>query len=63
MEPLLVALEHIKTRGNLLLLASNHAHRVRIMKSMTELDLAEWNAVIKKYELTPYGRQCLTDYR
>ena len=63
LEPLLVALEHIEARGNLLLLATDHAHRVRIMKSMTELKLVEWNAVIKKYEMTSYGRQCLAEHR
>jgi hypothetical protein len=63
LEPLLVALEHIEARGNLLLLSTDHAHRVRIMKAMTELELVEWNAAIKKYEMTSYGRQCLAEYR
>jgi len=59
LEPLLVALEHIEARGNLLLLSTDHAHRVRIMKAMTELELVEWNEVFKKYELTLYGRHVL----
>jgi hypothetical protein len=63
LEPLLVALEHIEARGNLLLLSTDHAHRVRIMKAMTELELVEWNAAIKKYEMTSYGRQCLAEFR
>jgi hypothetical protein len=60
LEPLFVALEHIEARGNLLLLATDHAHRVQIMKAMTELELVEWNSAIKKYE---DGRQCLAEYR
>ena len=63
LEPLLAALEHIAVRGNLLLLVTDHAHRARIMKTMTELELVDWNAAIKKYELTWYGRQCLAEYR
>ena len=63
LEPLLVALEHIEAWGSLLLLATDHAHRVRIMKAMTELKLVEWNAATKKYEMTSYGRQCLAEYR
>jgi hypothetical protein len=63
LEPLFVALEHIAVRGNLLLLATDHAHRVQIMKAMTELELVEWNAAIRKYEMTLYGRQCLAEYR
>jgi len=63
LEPLFVALEHIEARGNLLLLATDHAHRVQIMKAMTELELVEWNAAFKKYEMTSYGRQCLAEYR
>ena len=39
LEPLLAALEHIAVRGNLLLLVTDHAHRARIMKTMTELEL------------------------
>jgi len=61
--PLLVALEHIEAWGSLLLLVTDHAHRVRIMKAMTELRLVEWNAGIKKYEMTSYGHQCLAEYR
>jgi hypothetical protein len=63
LEPLLAALEHIAVKGSLLLLATDRAHRVRIMKAMTELELVEWNAAIKKYEMTWYGRQCLAEYR
>jgi hypothetical protein len=63
LEPLLIALEHIEAQGSLLLLSTDHAHRVRIMKAMTELELVEWNALIKKYEMTSYGRQCLAEYR
>jgi len=63
LEPLLAALEHIAVKGNLLLLAPDHEHRVRIMKAMTELELVEWNAAIRKYEMTWYGRQCLAEYR
>jgi hypothetical protein len=45
-----VALQHIETRVNLLLLASDDAHRVRIMKAMTELELIEWNPVIRSID-------------
>ena len=31
--------EHIEARGNLLLLATDHAHRVQIMKAMTEIEI------------------------
>jgi hypothetical protein len=63
LEPLLAALEHIAVKGSLLLLAPDHEHRVRIMKAMAELELVEWNAGTRKYEMTPYGRQCLAEYR
>jgi hypothetical protein len=63
LEPLLAALEHIAVKGSLLLFAADHAHRVQIMKAMTELELVEWNATIKKYEMTLYGRQCLAEHR
>lgn len=63
LEPLLDALEQIEARGNLLLLTNDHAHRVQIMKRMTELGLVEWNAEIKTYELTSYGHECLAKYR
>jgi hypothetical protein len=63
LEPLLAALEHIAVKGSLLLLANDHAYRARIMKAMTELHLVEWNAAIRKYEMTRYGRQCLAEYR
>ena len=63
LEPLFAALEHIAVKGSLLLLSTDHAHRVQIMKTMTELELVEWNAGIRKYEMTSYGRQCLVEYR
>jgi len=63
LEPLLDALEQIEARGNLLLLANDHAHRVQIMKMMTELGLVQWNTEIKTYELTSYGHECLAKYR
>jgi hypothetical protein len=63
LEPLFVALEHIEARGSLLLFAPNHAQRVRLMKAMTEIELVAWNATVKKYELTPFGRQRLAEYR
>jgi hypothetical protein len=62
-EPLFVALEHIEARGSLLLFAPDHAQRVRLMKAMTEIELVAWNATLKKYELTPFGRQRLAEYR
>jgi hypothetical protein len=62
-EPILVALEHIDARGSLLLFAPDHAQRVRLMKAMTEIKLVVWNAMAKKYELTPFGRQRLAEYR
>jgi hypothetical protein len=43
----------------LLLLAPDHAWRVRLMTLMTEFELVAWNAAAKKYELTPFGCQCL----
>jgi hypothetical protein len=63
LEPLVVALGEIQARGNLLLLSNDHAHRVQIMKMMTELKLVAWNTAIKTYELTSYGRECLAKYR
>jgi hypothetical protein len=63
LELILVALEHIETRGSLMLFASDHAQRVRLMKRMTEFKLVIWNAVAKKYELTPFGCQCLAARR
>jgi hypothetical protein len=59
LERILVALEHIEARGSLLSLAPDHAQRVRLMKRMTEFKLVAWNAAAKKYELTPFGCQCL----
>jgi hypothetical protein len=59
LEPVLVALEHIEARGSLLSFTHDHAQRVRLMKVMTEIELVAWNAVAKKYELTPFGCQCL----
>ena len=63
LEPILVALEHIEAQGSLLLFAPDHAQRVRLMKVMTEIELVAWNAMAKKYELTPFGCQCLAEYR
>ena len=63
LELILVALEHIEARGSLLLLAPDHAWRIRLMKRMTEFELVAWNAVAKKYELTPFGCQCLAEHR
>ena len=59
LEPILVALEHIETHGSLLSFTPDHAQRVRLMKRMTEFKLVTWNAVTKKYDLTPFGCQCL----
>ena len=63
LELILIALEHIEARGSLLLLAPDHAWRSRLMKLMTEFKLVAWNAVAKKYELTPFGCQCLAARR
>jgi hypothetical protein len=63
LESILVALEHIEARGSLLSFALDHAQRVRLMKVMTEIELVAWNAMAKKYELTPFGCQCLAEYR
>jgi len=63
LELILVALEHIEARGSLMLFASDHAQRVRLMKRMTEFKLVAWNAVAKKYDLTPFGCQCLAARR
>ena len=63
LQPLVAALEHIAVKGNLLLFAPDRAHRMEIMKAMTELELVAWNVAIKKYEMTWRGRQCLAQYR
>jgi hypothetical protein len=63
LELILVALEHIEAHGSLLLLEPDHAWRVRLMRRMTEFELVVWNAVAKKYELTPFGCQCLAARR
>jgi hypothetical protein len=60
LEPILVALEHIETYGSLLSFSRDHAQRVRLMERMTEIKLVAWNAVAKRYELTPFGYQCLS---
>jgi siderophore synthetase component len=62
-DPIFVALEHIEARGSLLLFAPDHAQRVQLMKVMAEIELVAWNAMAKKYELTPLGRQRLAEYR
>jgi hypothetical protein len=63
LEPILLALEHIEARGSLLSFTHDHAQRVRLMKVMTEIEVVAWNAVAKKYELTPFGCQCLAAHR
>ena len=63
LELILVALEHIEARGSLLSFTHDHAQRVRLMKVMTEIELLAWNAMTKKYELTPFGCQCLAAHR
>jgi hypothetical protein len=63
LEPILVALEHIEAQGSLLLFAPDHERRARLMKLMTEIELVAWNTVAKKYELTPFGCQCLAARR
>jgi len=63
LEQILVALEHIEARGSLLLFAPDHMQRARLMKMMTEIKLVTWNAVAKKYELTPFGYECLAAHR
>jgi hypothetical protein len=63
LEPILVALEHIETHGSLLSFTPDHAQRVRLMKRMTEIELVAWNALAKRYELTPFGYQCLSARR
>ena len=60
LEPILVALEHIETHGSLLSFTRDHAQRVRLMERMTEIKLVAWNAVAKRYELTPFGYRCLS---
>jgi hypothetical protein len=62
-ELILVALEHIEARGSPMLFAPDHTQRVRLMKRITEFKLVAWNAVAKKYELTPFGCQCLAARR
>jgi hypothetical protein len=63
LEPILLTLEHIEARGSLLAFTHDHSQRVRLMKVMTEIELVAWNAVSKKYELTPFGCQCLAEHR
>jgi hypothetical protein len=63
LQPILVALEHIEAFGSLLAFTHDHSRRVRLMKVMTEIELVAWNAVSKKYELTPFGCQCLAEHR
>jgi len=63
LEPILVALERIEAQGSLMLFAPDHGQRVRLMKLMTEFELVVWNAEAKKYELTPFGSQCLVASR
>jgi hypothetical protein len=63
LEPILVALEFIETHGSLLSFTHDHAQRVRLMKAMTEIQVVAWNTATKKYELTPFGFQCLAAHR
>jgi hypothetical protein len=63
LEPILMALEHIETHGSLLSFTRDHAQRVRLMKRMTEIELVAWNAMAKRYELTPFGCRCLAARR
>jgi hypothetical protein len=63
LEPILVALEHIETHGSLLSFTRDHGQRVRLMRRMTELGLLAWNAIAKRYELTPFGCRCLSARR
>jgi hypothetical protein len=56
LDPVFAALEHIAVRGSLLMLTPEHAHRVSVMKTMTELELVSWNPMSKRYEMTSYGR-------
>jgi hypothetical protein len=63
LEPILVALGHIETHGNLLSFTRDHAQRVRLMKRMTEIELVAWNATAKRYELTPFGCRCLSAHK
>jgi hypothetical protein len=58
--PILAALEHIEAHGSLLSFTRDHAQRVQLMKQMTEIELVAWNAVAKRYELTPFGYQCIS---
>jgi hypothetical protein len=63
LEPILLALEHIETHGSLLSFTLDHAQRVQLMKRMTEIELVVWNAMAKRYELTPFGCRCLAARR
>jgi hypothetical protein len=63
LEPLFLALEHIEARGSLLLFAPDHARRAQLMKAMTETELVVWNAMVKKYQLTPFGLHVLAESR
>ena len=63
LQPILVALEHIEARGSLLRFAHDHRQRVRLMQAMIEIELVAWNAVAKRYELMPFGSQCLATHR
>jgi hypothetical protein len=62
-QPILIAFEHIETFGSLLASTHNHPRRVRLMRVMTEIELVAWNAGHKKYEMTPFGCQCLPEHR
>jgi hypothetical protein len=57
-EPILVALEHIESRGSLLSLVSDRAQRLSLMKALTDQNLVVWNAKAAKYQLTSWARQC-----
>ena len=62
LRPTLVALERIEASGRLLAFTHDHSRRVRLMKVMTEIELVA-ECSHKKYELTPFGCQCLAGHR
>ena len=62
-ERLLSALEHLQARGSLLSLIPNRAQRLELLRAMSRHGLVQWDRALRKYALTPLGKQCLGEYQ
>lgn len=56
------ALEYLSDHGHLLGFAPDRDQRLSLMRFLVTSGLAIWNQVLRKYELTPQGRDSLANY-